>query len=61
VEVPSEHGPKGARGIGEPPVVPVLAAVGNAVRDLTGQRLTSAPFELQALAPAAGSPNGGRA
>jgi len=58
VEVPSEQGPKGARGIGEPPVVPVLAAVGNAIRDVTGQRLTSAPFELQVVTPAAAPSNG---
>jgi CO/xanthine dehydrogenase Mo-binding subunit len=50
VEVPSEQGPKGARGVGEPPVVPVLAAIGNAVRDATGRRLTSAPFALEAVA-----------
>jgi CO/xanthine dehydrogenase Mo-binding subunit len=50
VEVPSEQGPRGARGVGEPPVVPVLAALGNAVRDATGRRLTSAPFHLEAVA-----------
>jgi CO/xanthine dehydrogenase Mo-binding subunit len=31
-------------------MVPVLAAVGNAVRDATGRRLTSAPFQLEAVA-----------
>jgi CO/xanthine dehydrogenase Mo-binding subunit len=50
VEIPSEQGPLGARGVGEPPVVPVLAAVGNAIRDATGRRLTSVPFEPEALA-----------
>ena len=50
VEVPSEQGPRGARGVGEPPAVPVLAAVGNAIRDATGRRLTSAPFHLEAVA-----------
>jgi CO/xanthine dehydrogenase Mo-binding subunit len=50
VHVPSEQGPRGARGIGEPPVVPVLAAVANAVRDGTGRRLTSAPFDLESIA-----------
>ena len=50
IEVPSEHGANGARGIGEPPVVPVLAVVANAIRDATGVRLTSAPFLLEALA-----------
>jgi CO/xanthine dehydrogenase Mo-binding subunit len=49
VEVASEQGPLGARGVGEPPVVPVLAAVGNAIRDVTGRRLTSAPFHLEAV------------
>ncbi|HEY4026899.1 MAG TPA: xanthine dehydrogenase family protein molybdopterin-binding subunit [Candidatus Dormibacteraeota bacterium] len=49
VEIPSEEGPLGARGVGEPPVIPVLAAVGNAIRDVTGRRLTSAPFQLEAV------------
>jgi CO/xanthine dehydrogenase Mo-binding subunit len=50
LEVPSEHGPGGARGIGEPPVVPVVAALGNAIRDATGIRLRSAPFSPETLA-----------
>lgn len=50
IEVPSEQGPMGARGIGEPPVVPVLATIGNAIRDATGRRLTSVPFSLEAVA-----------
>jgi len=50
IEVPSEHGANGARGVGEPPAVPGLAAVANAIRDATGIRLTSAPFTLEALA-----------
>jgi CO/xanthine dehydrogenase Mo-binding subunit len=50
VEVPSEAGVNGARGIGEPPVVPVLAAIGNAIRDATGRRLTSIPFSAEAIA-----------
>jgi CO/xanthine dehydrogenase Mo-binding subunit len=49
LEVPSEHGQAGARGIGEPPVVPVVAALANAIRDATGVRLTSAPFSPEAL------------
>lgn len=53
VEVPSAHGAHGARGVGEPPAVPGLAAVANAIRDATGVRLTSAPFTLEALALAA--------
>lgn len=33
VEVPAPFGPFGARGVGEPPVIPVMAAVANAVTD----------------------------
>ncbi len=50
IEVPSEQGPMGVRGIGEPPVVPVLATIGNAIRDATGPRLTSVSFSLEAVA-----------
>jgi CO/xanthine dehydrogenase Mo-binding subunit len=45
VEVPSEHGPYGAKGVGEPPVTPTAGAVGNAVADaLGGVRLTDLPL-----------------
>ncbi len=44
VEVPTEHGPKGARGVGEPPVVPTAAAVANAVADAIGIRFTDLPI-----------------
>src|SRR5262245_8778732 len=44
LEVPSEHGPFGAKGVGEPPVVGVPAAVANAVAEATGQRFTSLPI-----------------
>jgi CO/xanthine dehydrogenase Mo-binding subunit len=44
VEVPSEHGPFGARGVGEAPVVPTAAAIANAVADVTGVRLTDLPL-----------------
>ncbi|MBX5455764.1 MAG: xanthine dehydrogenase family protein molybdopterin-binding subunit [Thermogemmatispora sp.] len=44
VEVPCELGPFGARGAGEPPVVPVAAAIGNALRDALGVRLTELPM-----------------
>ena len=56
VEVPSPAGPFGARGVGEPPVVPTAAAVASAIRDATGVRLAelpmSAPRVLSALASA---------
>jgi CO/xanthine dehydrogenase Mo-binding subunit len=44
VEVPSAHGPFGARGVGEAPVVPTAAAIVNAVADATGARLTDLPL-----------------
>ena len=44
VEVPSALGPFGARGVGEPPVVPVAAAIANAIRDAVGVRMTQIPM-----------------
>lgn len=47
VEVPSPHGPFGARGVGEPPVVPGAAAVANAIRDAVGVRITELPITAE--------------
>ena len=44
VEVPSETGPFGARGVGEAAVVPTAAAIANAVADATGVRMTDLPM-----------------
>ncbi|MHB8626701.1 MAG: xanthine dehydrogenase family protein molybdopterin-binding subunit [Aggregatilineales bacterium] len=44
VEVPSDKGPFGARGVGEPPVIPTAAAVANAIAAATGVRLTDLPM-----------------
>jgi CO/xanthine dehydrogenase Mo-binding subunit len=44
VEVPSELGPFGAKGVGEPPVVPVAAAIANAIRDAVGVHMTQLPM-----------------
>lgn len=52
VEVPSEHGPFGAKGIGEPPAIPGAAAVANAIRDATGVRVTDIPIRPERLAQA---------
>ncbi len=49
VEVPSPHGPFGARGVGEPPVVPGAAAVANAIRDATGVRITELPITAERI------------
>lgn len=44
VEVPTEHGPYGARGAGEPPIIATAAAVGNAIADATHVRLADLPM-----------------
>jgi CO/xanthine dehydrogenase Mo-binding subunit len=44
VEVPSTLGPFGAKGVGEPPVIPGAAAWANAVRDACGARVTELPI-----------------
>jgi CO/xanthine dehydrogenase Mo-binding subunit len=44
VEVPSEAGPFGAKGVGEPPVIPGGAAIANAIADATGVRITALPI-----------------
>ena len=52
VEVPSAYGPFGAKGIGEPPVIPVPGAVANAIADALGSRLVEIPITSQAIARA---------
>ncbi|MDE0609730.1 MAG: xanthine dehydrogenase family protein molybdopterin-binding subunit [Anaerolineaceae bacterium] len=59
VEVPSDHGPFGARGVGEPPVVPTPAAVANAIAHSTGLRLTDLPMTAPRVLEALRSQNGG--
>jgi CO/xanthine dehydrogenase Mo-binding subunit len=54
LEVASDHGPFGAKGVGEPPVVGVPAAIANAVAAATGQRFTSLPITAQAVVEALG-------
>lgn len=44
IEVPAAEGPFGAKGVGEPPVIPVPAAIANAVYDAVGVRLTELPM-----------------
>ena len=43
VEVPSKEGPFGAKGVGEHPVVPVAAAITNAIFDAVGVRILEIP------------------
>ena len=42
--LPDPFGPYGAKALGEPPVVPVLAVIANAVANATGVWLYEAPF-----------------
>ena len=44
IEVPAPAGPFGARGVGEPPIVPAPAAIANAVHDAVGVRITQLPL-----------------
>lgn len=44
VEIPSEHGPYGVKGVGEPPITPTLAAFANAVSDAVGARANELPL-----------------
>lgn len=44
VQIPSALGPFGAKGVGEPPVVPVAAAVANAIYDAVGVRMSEIPM-----------------
>lgn len=44
VEVPNPNHPYGARGVGETPIVPPLAAVANAVSNAIGKRMTDLPM-----------------
>jgi carbon-monoxide dehydrogenase large subunit len=47
VEVPQDDGPWGARGVGEHPMVPTIAALGNAIYDAVGVRMEGPPFSAE--------------
>ena len=44
VQIASDSGPYGAKGVGEPPAIPGAAAVGNAIKDAVGARVTTLPI-----------------
>ena len=54
VEVPSDDGPYGARGVGEPSIIPAAAAVANAIEDAIGVRVTEAPITPERILRALG-------
>ncbi|MCZ7672584.1 MAG: molybdopterin-dependent oxidoreductase [Chloroflexi bacterium] len=51
VEVPQADGPWGARGVGEHPMIPTIAALGNAIYDAVGVRLEGPPFSAEKSIP----------
>jgi CO/xanthine dehydrogenase Mo-binding subunit len=57
VEVPNPRHPFGARGVGEVPIVPPMAAIANAIRGATGVRMSALPMsppKVRAALDAAG-------
>ncbi len=52
VEVPARSGPHGAKGIGEPPIIPGPAAIANAVASATGKRVFETPFTPERVSKA---------
>jgi CO/xanthine dehydrogenase Mo-binding subunit len=57
VEVPNPRHPFGARGVGEVPIIPPMAAIGNAIRRATGvamNHLPMSPPKVRAALDAAG-------
>ena len=54
IEPDDAYGPYGAKNVGEPPIIPVVAAIGNAVFNATGRRIRELPMTrdrvLEALA-----------
>ena len=44
IEIPNPKHPQGVRGVGEVPLVPVMAAVANAIHDAVGKRFFSLPM-----------------
>ena len=52
IEVPSQFGPLGAKGVGEPPAIPGVAALTNALARATGIRIRDVPIDQSALVTA---------
>jgi CO/xanthine dehydrogenase Mo-binding subunit len=49
VEVGCSATPYGLRGVGEPPLVPTLATIANAIHSATGVRLKELPMDPEAV------------
>jgi CO/xanthine dehydrogenase Mo-binding subunit len=63
LEHPAPHGPLGAKGVAEPPIIPVAAAIANAVADAIGRPVNRLPITPFAVLEALGErpePSGAR-
>ena len=50
IDVPDEHLTNlGAKGLGEPPIIPTAAAIANAIRDATGADIRSLPITREEM------------
>ena len=49
VELPYSRGPYGAKGVGEPSLIPIAAAIANAVSSALGRRFTHIPLTPERL------------
>jgi CO/xanthine dehydrogenase Mo-binding subunit len=49
LEVEDAHGPFGAKSLGEPPIIPSVAAVANAIFNATGRRVKDLPITRERL------------
>ena len=56
VEYPSPDGAFGAKGVGEPPIIPTSAAIANAIYDAVGVRITDLPITAERIALAIRAP-----
>jgi len=58
VEVASQYGPYGAKGVGEPPLIPCMPAIANAIHDAVGVRPTEVPILPPAIIAGMNGMNG---
>src|SRR6266566_578764 len=50
IDIPDEHLTNlGSKGLGEPPIIPVAAAIANAIRDATGAEIRSLPITREEM------------
>ena len=49
VEVPISSGPYGAKGVGEPALIPTAPAILNAIANAVGVRVTELPADMENL------------